>query len=62
MKTKYFECGFEYDSLHIKNIESVKSKIIHLKLCLPLSFNNHSNNVVYVFKQWKFEMKINDKW
>ena len=45
----------------IKNIESFKSKIIQLQMCLPLSFNNYSNNVAYVFKQWKFVMKINDK-
>ena len=39
----------------------MKSKIIHLLLCFPLSFHNNSNNVAYVFEQWKSEMKINDK-
>ena len=30
MQTKYYEYGFLYDFLHIRNIDSVKSKIIHL--------------------------------
>ena len=51
---------FQYDDLHIKNIVSVKTKIIHLQLCFALSFHKYSNNVAYGLEKCKFEMKIND--
>ena len=60
MSTKYYECNFQYDDVHNKNIIYIESNIIHSLICFLRSFHNSLNNEAYDFKQWKFDMKIND--
>ena len=49
MEKKYYEYGFYYDYVRIKNITPVKLKVIHLPLWFPLLFQNCSNNESYDF-------------
>ena len=58
MVTKYYEYWFYYDDVQIKNIAPVKSKIFHLTLCFPWSFQNCPNNEAYYFEQYKSEINL----
>ena len=60
MQQKYYKYDIYYDDVHITNILSVESKIIHLIIYFLLLFPNSSYNKSYDFERSKLWDQIND--